>query len=145
MRTTLGWAALLATAAGPAGAGSWQPILNTETGRGAVVCSEDFTHCFGLRCVAERGTEFFLMLADTAEPEGEITFRIDGVAVRAKPYLRVGEFGDLVTPYDGVRDEGLIRALRSGGALRVDLESHALEFPLDGSGRAIDGALEVCR
>lgn len=139
------WLGMVAAlAAGAAHAEGWEPIRNVETGRGAVVCTADFAECFGLRCVPARGTEFFLM-ARAGDLDGPLTLRVDGAPVAERVFVRETEWGDLIAPYGGERDAGLIRALRTGGALRVDLPQAAYEFSLTGSGQAIDDTLAACR
>ncbi len=131
--------------ASPAWAEGWEPIRNAETGKGAVVCTDDFAQCFGLRCVAGRGTEFFVMLAGGAEAATDISLRVDDTQVAAKSFEREDSFGDLVAPYGGESDAALIQALRTGSTVRLAVAGDEFAFSLKGSGKAIDGTLEACR
>lgn len=125
--------------------GKWLPLASLH-GRGATICntSGDLYSCFALRCGKGRGLEFaFIFNVGTygSFPAAEVS--VDGVHVDQVVFTALDMNAELVAAYDPQRHAGLIRRLRAGRTLTLDLGFKHL-FTLNGSSREINRTLRIC-
>ena len=132
----------------------WSPIAFSEFGRGTLACaqrhSEGEVLCFGLRCSATGGSEWFTHQVGGNSVEGEalVNLVIDSANHFTLPMKQAATSADgwaFSVAYDPARDDHVVAQLKSGSSLYVLIGGlSASPLTLRGSSREIDRVLAMC-
>lgn len=126
--------------------GSWEPITNAQSGKGAAVCNnaQENLICFGLRCKAGQRPEFVIFFTGGLFNQPvETRILVDGnpaYPLTFRPIKKNNELGAVFKP----TDVNLLDLLKNGSQMTLVTPIKSHRFSLRGSSQHIQRTERLC-